>query len=128
MNHATTSYRRALSRHLHCGRAYRKRSFERFQTALDLYLEDCPDPTLQDLTGAFGTPEQLARTYLQDVPAAELKTYKTLRQALLGLVAALLCTLILWSIYRTFFRPEVVTVQQEVIIYDDVYEPDGEES
>ena len=121
MNDSVAAYRRALPRRLKCGRADKQRCLARFDQSLALFLEETPDPSAAQLEDAFGPPEQLARAYLKELPAEQLKRHRRHRCICVGVLAVLLCGLIAWNIYK-FLRPDVITVEEEIIIIDQTEE------
>lgn len=81
MNKAIICYERELKNNLKCGSATRRKLLDRFSSMLASFLEDNSDPTLEELYAAFGSPEELAETLTEALPAEELKRHKS-RKAL----------------------------------------------
>ena len=84
-------YRRALKRKLRCSWGVRKRLLEKFDDAAFSYLENEPTPALAEVTEAFGPPEEMARTLMEEVTPKEAAAYKRgtiLRRVLAGVAAA----------------------------------------
>ena len=69
-------YRRALKRKLRCSGGVRKRLLEKFDGAAVSYLENEPTPALAGVTEAFGPPEEMARTLMEEVTSEEATAYK----------------------------------------------------
>lgn len=69
-------YRRALKRKLRCSGGVRKRLLEKFDGAAVSYLENEPTPALAGVTEAFGPPEEMARTLMEEVTPKEATAYK----------------------------------------------------
>lgn len=124
MNDSVAAYRRALSRRLKCGRADKQRCLARFDQSLALFLEETPDPSSAQLEDAFGSPEQLAETYLHEIAPEVMRKYRRIRRAVIVIVVVLCCMLVAGSIYRSFFRPKVVTVEDSLIISEEWEVPD----
>lgn len=84
-------YRRALKRKLRCSWGVQKRLLEKFDDAAFSYLENEPTPALAEVTEAFGPPEEMARTLMEEVTPKEAAAYKRgtiLRRVLAGVAAA----------------------------------------
>lgn len=83
-------YRRVLKRKLRCSWGVRKRLLEKFDDAAFSYLENEPTPALAEVTEAFGPPEEMARTLMEEVTPKEAAAYKRgtiLRRVLAGVAA-----------------------------------------
>lgn len=64
---ALRQYRRELLIHFPKGHAARTLLLAEFDRCLSPLLEELPDPSYQDLTAAFGTPEHMADTLADSV-------------------------------------------------------------
>ncbi len=99
-------HRRVLKRKLRCSWGVRKRLLEKFDDAAFSYLENEPTPALAEVTEAFGPPEEMARTLMEEVTPKEAAAYKRgtiLRRVLAGVAAA---AVLAFAIY-TFCWKEV---------------------
>ena len=91
MTDGMKQYRRVLKRKLRCSWGVRKRLLEKFDDAAFSYLENEPTPALAEVTEAFGPPEEMARTLMEEVTPKEAAAYKRgtiLRRVLAGVAAA----------------------------------------
>lgn len=91
MTDGMKQYRRVLKRKLRCSWDVRKRLLEKFDDAAFSYLENEPTPALAEVTEAFGPPEEMARTLMEEVTPKEAAAYKRgtiLRRVLAGVAAA----------------------------------------
>ncbi len=61
---ALRQYRRELLIHFPKGHAARNLLLAEFDRCLSPLLEELPDPSYQDLTAAFGTPDEIMRDEL----------------------------------------------------------------
>ena len=76
MTDGMKQYRRVLKRKPRCSWGVRKRLLEKFDDAAFSYLENEPTPALVEVTEAFGPPEEMARTLMEEVTPKEAATYK----------------------------------------------------
>lgn len=120
-------YKRSLKRHLHCDRITKRHLMARFESTLNVYLDDFGWPTAwpnrQDLENAFGPPEQMAELLSSEIPlelkARYAKAGKIRRAVLIVLIALLL----LFSIYTFFIKQKPLTSVDEGIVYPTVPSP-----
>ncbi|MCD7929084.1 MAG: hypothetical protein LUF86_02870, partial [Clostridiales bacterium] len=67
MNEAATHYRREVRRCLRCGRAAKRRLEAQLSGLLDAFLEENSAPDRAALEAAFGAPEELAATLMEEL-------------------------------------------------------------
>lgn len=85
-----------------------------FRPNLELYLEEHPDASFNDLCKAFGPPEEMAAILLLQASKQE-KQADRLRRLLLRMATGILCaTLLLFTVYVYFYK-------EFKISYHDVY-------
>lgn len=93
----------------------------RFQSMLKGFLEDYPSPTTQELYNAFGSPEELAKSFSADVPPEETARYWK-KQKVRRIIAGILVGLLLIATVYVFFEK-----QSPLISYDEgIVYPSGE--
>lgn len=85
----------------------------RFQSLLKGFLEDYPSPTTQELYTAFGTPEELAKSFSADIPPEEAARYWK-KQKVRRIIAGILVGLLLLAAVYVFFEK-----QSPLISYDE---------
>lgn len=88
---ALRQYRRELLAQLPRGRAARKLLLAEFDRCLSPLLEDIPDPSYQDLTAAFGTPEHMGQTLAESVAVPPPFSRKKLAGIVGGVCLVALC-------------------------------------
>ena len=120
MTAAIEQYKRRLKRRLHCDSTMKRRLMDRFEGMLNVYLGDSGWPASwpgkQDLENAFGTPDQMARILMDEIPADILAKYQRRRQILRIIAAVAVAALLAQSIYLMFFKPFTIVSKSEVII------------
>ncbi len=95
---ALRQYRRELLAHFPKGHAARTLLLAEFDRCLSPLLEELPDPSYQDLTAAFGTPEHMANTLADSVAVPPPFSRKKLAGIIGGVCVVLLCiTLFLFA-------------------------------
>lgn len=117
MNKAVARYMRALKRKLPCSGWTRKTVMARFQTMLDSFLEDHPDPAEEALYDAFGTPEDMAKELSSGIPREE--TARFFRKKQLQKIGAyvLIAVILIFAVYAFFFKEiPVFSVDEGYII------------
>ena len=62
------------------------------------FLEENPDATYETVVNHFGTPAQIADTYMEEIPPKELQRQLRIRKRIIGLVAGLVAAVVLiWA-------------------------------
>ena len=88
---ALRQYRRELLIHFPKGHAARNLLLAEFDRCLSPLLEELPDPSYQDLTAAFGTPEHMADTLADSVSVPPPFSRKKLAGIIGGVCVVVLC-------------------------------------
>ncbi|MCD8189306.1 MAG: hypothetical protein LUD78_03650 [Clostridiales bacterium] len=122
MNEAMTRYRREVRRCLRCGRAAKQRLEEHLTGLLNAFLEENPVPDEAALEAAFGTPEELAATLMEELTPEERGQWKRQRLAARVVCMVLVLLLAVFSIYTFFFKSK----PNEITVYEFTY-ANGEE-
>lgn len=113
MNRAIRTYLRHVRRNLTC---FRKRErLCRLHGALRAFAGECSAPDYPHLVEAFGPPEEMARTLMQEVPAKESSAFFR-REWILKAAA---CALLLVSLFAGWMWHRHETTN--VITYQDTY-------
>lgn len=67
--------------------------------SVDNFLQENPDATLGAVVEHFGTPQQIADAYTEELPAHELQKQLKIKKWIIGIIAgAVACALIMWGI------------------------------
>ena len=104
MNKSILCYRRALKKALYCSRAKRQELLEQFKISISYFLEDCPEPTYEQLIDAFGPPEEMACILMEKVSAEEKERCRKRRSVLKALAIFLVVMVVLYTVYVHFYK------------------------
>lgn len=105
MNNSAARYKSKLKRKLQCNRGTKAKLLDEFSHLLDGFLDENPDAAYTDLSNAFGPPEEMAKTLMEQVSEQEICTYK-MHQALLHIVAVVLAIVLIFITITVFFWKE----------------------
>ncbi|MCD8189307.1 MAG: periplasmic heavy metal sensor [Clostridiales bacterium] len=122
MNEAATQYRRAVRKHLRCGRAAKQRLEEHLTGLLNAFLEENPTPDRAALEAAFGTPEELAATLMEELTPEERGQWKKQKLAVRVVLVLLLAVVAVYTIGTFIYR----SIPNEITVYEFTY-PNGDE-
>ncbi len=103
-------YRRALKRKLRCSGGVRKRLLEKFDGAADAFLENEPTPALAGVMEAFGPPEEMARTLMEEVTPKEATVYKWGVIVRRVIAAVALAAVLGFAIYTFWWKDVGITI------------------
>lgn len=73
---------------LPCSGKLKREIMARIKTVLNDYLNDHPDADFAELSHRFGTPKQVASSYVEDMDTEELLRNLRIRRRILGIVAS----------------------------------------
>lgn len=73
-------YTKQVTQLLNCPRDYREKFIADLQESLSKLISENDSVNESDIVGYFGTPAELAQTYLDDVPLEELSAYRRKRR------------------------------------------------
>ena len=104
MINAAARYRRALKKNLRCSTGAQKRLLAGFDNTLDAYLEEHTEPTIDDLSTAFGPPEEIASILMAQASPQEQAHYRKKTIAIRALAYIFAGILVLFTIYIWFVK------------------------
>ena len=104
MVNAAARYRRALKKQLRCTTAVRSRLLADFDNTLDVYLEEHAEPTIGDLSAAFGPPEEMASILMAQTTPQEQAHYRKKTIAIRALAYIVAGIFVLFTIYIWFVK------------------------
>ncbi len=110
MVNAAARYRRALKKNLRCSTGAQKRLLAGFDNTLDAYLEEHTEPTIDDLSAAFGPPAEMASILMAQTTPQEQAHYRKKTIAIRALAYILAGILVLLTIYIWFVKEVGLTV------------------
>ena len=122
MSTVALRYIRSIKKHLTCTPATKRKLTAHLEAALTNYLDEQPDATLEMLYTAFGAPEQMAATMMQDLPQSEREAYhrqNRLRRILIGSVITLL---FLFTMHVFFIKQKPIENHVEITPYESTVE------
>lgn len=114
MTDTVLQYEKLLKKQLRCTTAVRKRLLEKFRGALLVFLEETPDPNLNQLREAFGPPEEMAQVLMTEVSPEEMVEYcrnTRIRRIAAGVIAVVL---VLFTMYVYFEKQKPLITTDEV--------------
>lgn len=109
MINAAARYRCVLKKQLRCNKAVRSRLLADFDNTLDAYLEEHTEPTIDDLSAAFGPPEEMASILMAQTTPQEQAHYRKKTIAIRALAYIFASILMLLTIYIWFVKEVGVT-------------------
>ena len=110
---AVSQYKKELKKYLQCTYKTKDRLLKKFQCLLQVFLEEKPNPNLEQLQEAFGMPKEMACNLMADLSDAEARHYrksKLLKCAVAG--TALLLTA-LTTLYVFFEKQKPIVSVDE---------------
>lgn len=83
---------------LPCSGKLKREIMARIKTVLNDYLNDHPDADFAELLHRFGTPQQIAASYIEEMNVQDLLKQLRIRKKIIGIVVATAVTLVLlWA-------------------------------
>ena len=83
---------------LPCSGKLKREIMARIKTVLDDYLNDHPDADFAELSHRFGTPQQIAASYIEEMNVQDLLKQLRIRKKIICIVVATALTLVsLWA-------------------------------
>ena len=77
----------------------KRKLMQDIQCAVSGYLQKDPEANMETITDHFGTPQQIADTYLAEMSPQSLQKQLNVRRWIIGIMAAAAaCALLLWGI------------------------------
>lgn len=92
-------YYRNIQKALPCSLSQKRKFMQDIQCAVTDYLQEHPEADMGAVTSHFGTPQQIANTYAEEMSPQELQKQLNAKKWLVGIVAAAAaCVLLIWGI------------------------------
>lgn len=126
MNKETARYRRALRSQLSCLPRRKRQLLVKFEGTLFAFLEECPDPSYEQLEAAFGSPGEIASVLMEAVPEKEKRRYVLWQKAGKALLILCLIFAIVFGVYAYTLK-EWTVIEYQDSIYEDVNETINEQ-
>lgn len=100
---------------LNCPRDYRRQFIADLQESLAKFISENESVNDSDIISYFGTPEELAQTYLDDIPQEELSAYKHKRK--LHIIIVFLVLVLSSGITASYLSYEAYVSDKGKLIY-----------
>lgn len=105
MVNCAAQYRKKLTKNLRCCKETKADLLASFDRQLEIFLEDCPDPTEEELTAAIGPVEDMAADLMARVSEEDQAKYRK-RLLINRIVAAILVVVLLATTVYVYFEKE----------------------
>ena len=93
------TYYRDVQKALPCSVSQRQKLMQDIRCAVSGYLQEHPEADIETVTAHFGTPQQIAETYLAEMPPQKLRQQLKVKKWIVGIIAAAAaCALLIWGI------------------------------
>ncbi len=94
---ALRSYFRSIRSYLTCPRKQKKQILSELKTNIAAFLEENPQASFEAIASHFGSPQQIASTYLGDLTDAELLHKLQIRKKIVAIIAGVMAAiLVIW--------------------------------
>lgn len=117
-------YKRTTKRFLVCPRDYRQQFLNDMERDLCQFMEENPSAGYSDIVAYFGTPEELAQTYLDNIPQEELSDFKSKRKFIIYITSIIITALLLGAIVLLFYEFNKPKEIKKVYIYESMEIPE----
>lgn len=128
MNVSVKKYRAQVLRKLPCFQKSKKKLEAKLDKALRNYADENSEPSLEELTCAFGSPEEIAKTLLSEVPQEKQRQYKTLRKIVQIAGSILIVVILVFATYVFFLKEIPMNVVFEDEDFGTEYVPEWTEN
>lgn len=96
---ALKGYYRQVRGCLPCGRTQKSRIMEKFRASVDAWLEENPGADPEQVRAHFGSPREIALSYVEDMSSGELLNAMGIRRKIVSMVAGVgLAVVLIWGI------------------------------
>lgn len=125
LDKAIKKYMQATKRLLICPKDYRSQFIDDMKRDMEHFIQENEPKGYSDITCYFGTPAELAQTYLDSVPKDELAKYKIKRKAYITILSIimviLLVSTIVFSVYKIHnsHRIRVIYIEDSIEILEE---------
>ena len=82
------AYYRDIQKALPCSVCQRRKLMQDIRCAISGYLQEHPEADIETVTAHFGTPQQIAETYLMEMPPQKLRQQLKVKKWIVGIIAA----------------------------------------
>lgn len=98
MKKELTRYYRSISRYLPIKNAQRQQILEQIRHSVENYLGEHPEADMAALTAHFGTPQEIAASYVENMTPEEiLKKFRIRRTVLIVICSVVVVAFLIWA-------------------------------
>ena len=102
------TYYRDIRKALPCGWFHSRRLMKDLRSSVAQFLQESPNATFQDITNRFGTAQQIAEAYAEQLPPEKLRKSISIRKRIVAIVAASCAIAVMgWLIYLAAVTIEI---------------------
>ena len=99
MNDQLKKYYRGIRRCLPCPGKLKRQIMDRITQAVSAYLEENPEADFEAVQQHFGTPQQIAADYIEEMTTPEILKKFKVKRTVIGIVCgAVALALVMWGI------------------------------
>lgn len=113
MTDTVLQYEKLLKKRLRCTTAVRKRLLEKFRGALLVFLEETPEPSMNQLREAFGPPEEMAQVLMTEVSPVEKAEHCRNRRIQCIAAGVIAVVFVLFTMYIYFEKQKPLVMIDE---------------
>ena len=104
MNTQEKNYRKQVRKALLCGRKEKKQLTAALDRNLARFREETPEPTAEELSAAFGTPEDMAASLMAQLPEGTQKKFQKCKRVWKWIVSAVIIFLIAFFAFVAYTK------------------------
>ena len=104
MNTQEKNYRKQVRKALLCGRKEKKQLTAALDRDLARFREETPEPTAEELSAAFGTPEDVAASLMAQLPEGTQKKFQKCKRVWKWIVSAVIIFLIAFFAFVAYTK------------------------
>lgn len=122
LDKTTRKYMRATRRLLICPKEYRNQFINDMERDMEQFIQENKPDAYPDIVSYFGTPAELAQTYLSNVPQNELANYKIKRKFQITVTSTVLIALLvsvmvfLFILFQESRKIDIIYLEESVEI------------
>ena len=124
MNTQEKNYRKQVRKALLCGRKEKQQLTAALDRDLARFREETPEPTAEELSAAFGTPEDMAASLMAQLPEGTQKKFQKCKRVWKWIVSAVIIFLIAFFAFVAYTKEIPVKAVDDVDINGTEYVPD----
>lgn len=121
-NRDVRRYLRAIRGWLPCAGKMKKQMLGEIKATVEGFLEENPEADYKALVARFGTPQQIAATYVDEAETGELLRLLKVRRRLVSIIGATAAVMVLvWAAYVTVelvsdaYKVKSFSVETEIV-------------